>query len=259
MKLHLAYSTCPNDTFIFGPMALGLVDSLDFTFEHTLTDIKDLNALAQTGTPDIVKISYAAYPAVAQQYQLLEAGSALGRGCGPLLVTHKPYTLADLARLRIAIPGADTTAARLLRLFAPDAQHLTVVRFDEIMPAVASGQFDAGVIIHESRFTYPQFGLHLLQDLGAYWEATTGLPIPLGGIVAHRRLGPEVIQAFDHLLQRSVAYAFAHPEAVQPYIQQYAAEIAPEVQQAHIDLYVNQFSLALGPEGHQAIDALLRA
>ncbi len=256
MKFSLAISPCPNDTFIFEPWLSGRIDAEGLEPDVRFADIAELNALARTAAVDVVKLSFFTYHLVRSQYALLEAGAALGRGCGPLLVSRAPMTLEDLPQAVIAIPGRDTTAHLLLEVFAPAARQRRPYVFHEIMPAIARGEVEAGVIIHESRFTYPQYGLHLVQDLGAHWEALTGLPIPLGGIAAQHRLGPEVIARLNRVMHRSVAYALAHPEHPMPFVRAHAQELDEAVMRAHIHLYVNAYTRELGPEGHAAIARL---
>jgi len=260
-QLSLGFSPCPNDTFIFNALVHGqhgqaCVESLNFG-EAALADVETLNGWALAGRLDVTKLSFHALGHVLDQYVLLMAGSALGRGCGPLLVTREDFSPAALPRLTIAIPGRYTTAALLLRMYSPVALTTTVMRFDEIMPAIVAGEVDAGVIIHESRFTFQEHGLLLLQDLGIWWEQETGFPLPLGGIAAKRSLGKEKIQAIDRCVRASVSSAFASPEAGMPYIRQHAQELDDKVIRDHIELYVNPFSLDLGAEGVGAVREFL--
>ena len=254
--LTLGFSPCPNDTFIFHALVSGAVTADGVTFIERLEDVETLNRLARDGTLDITKISYGAIPYLLDKYILLRSGGALGRGCGPLLVAREPMSRDALHGKRIAIPGHYTTANLLLRLYDPALSRGVETVYSDILPAVARGDADAGLIIHESRFTYPEQGLVCLQDLGEWWETETGLPIPLGGILARRSLGDAAIQAVDRVLARSVGYAFAHPDASREYIQTHAQEMDPQVQQQHIDLYVNRFSEDLGPDGEAAVQAL---
>lgn len=254
--LTLGYSPCPNDTFIFDALVHGRVRAEGFSFTERLEDVETLNRLAADGALDVTKISYGAAPGLLRDYVLLRSGGALGRGCGPLIVAREGMTAEDLAGKRIAIPGRNTTANLLLRLFAPGAEPGVEVIYSDIMPAVARGDFDAGLIIHESRFTYPQHGLVKVADLGEWWEATTGLPIPLGGIMARRALGSDAIRRIDGAVRRSVEHAFAHPGDSRPYIRLHAQEMDDAVQQQHIDLYVNEFSRDVGAEGEGAIREL---
>jgi len=258
-RLTLGFSPCPNDTFIFYALVHGQTggESLGFA-EAALADVETLNEWALAGRLEVSKLSFHALGKVLDRYVLLMAGSALGRGCGPLLVAREQITAAALPRLTIAIPGRYTTAALLLRMYSPVALTTRVMRFDEIMPAIVAGEVDAGVIIHESRFTFQKHGLLLLQDLGAWWEQETGFPLPLGGIVAKRSLGKEKIQAIDRCIRASVSAAFASPEAGLSYIRRQAQELDDKVLRDHIGLYVNSFSLDLGEEGVAAVREFLR-
>lgn len=258
MNLTLGYSPCPNDTYIFGALALGHVAAPGLTFDIRLEDVETLNRLALDRALDVTKLSFAALlaPEIEAEYELLASGGALGRGCGPLVVAREPFSPEELAKKRIVTPGRRTTAHLLTRLFTDGATVAAELPFEKIMPAVAAGDFDAGVIIHESRFTFPGFGLHKIVDLGEWWETTTGKPIPLGGIVARRSLGDATIRAVERAIAASLAHAEAHPETVADYIRQHAQEMSDEVQRAHIALYVNEFSRDLGPEGRAAVAEL---
>jgi 1,4-dihydroxy-6-naphthoate synthase len=256
--LTLGFSPCPNDTFMFYPLVHGLVDTGGYSFNERLEDVETLNRLAVKGVLDVTKVSYAALGHFREQYALLRAGSALGRGCGPLLVAKEPIDPAALQGKTIAIPGRYTTAHLLMRLYNPALENFLEMPFHEIMDAVMTGRADAGVIIHESRFTYQGFGLHQLVDLGEWWENETGLPIPLGGIVAKRSLGAATIRSIEQALAAGVDYARSNPEAATRYIREHAQEMNEQVCAAHIGLYVNDFSQQLGPEGEQAIAELLR-
>lgn len=257
-NLTLGYSPCPNDTFIFHALIHGLVGvaGLDLT-GPVLADVETLNEWALSGRLDVTKISCHALGHVLAEYQLLNAGAALGRGCGPLLVAREPLSPEELSTRRLAIPGRLTTAALLLKLFAPSCTNLVPMRFDLIMPAIVEGRVDAGVIIHESRFTYPQHGLLCLRDLGAWWEEESGSPIPLGCIVARRSLGPEQLALLERLIRASVRHAFADPASSRDYIRSHARELDDRVITEHIGLYVNPFSLDLGDAGRVAITRLL--
>ncbi len=257
-ELTLGFSPCPNDTFMFYPLVHGLVDTAGFTYRERLEDVETLNRMALKGELDISKVSCHALGHIRDQYVLLRSGSALGRGCGPLLVANDKVDPTGLRGKTIAVPGRYTTAMLLLRLFDPALDNFIVMPFNEIMDAVLSGNVDAGVIIHESRFTYQGFGLHKLLDLGEWWEAETGLPIPLGGIVARRSLGMETISAVERTLQTGVEYARNHPDQAAGFIREHAQEMSPEVCASHIALYVNEFSVELGREGELAINELLR-
>lgn len=258
-SLSIGFSPCPNDTFIFHALMHGLTIDPRVSFEkELLADVETLNEWALEGRLDVSKVSFHAFGHVLDEYVLLDAGSALGRGCGPLLVAGKALPAGDIAGLKVAIPGNYTTAAMLLRLFAPECDNLVVMSFEKIMPAIVAGEVDAGVIIHESRFTYSQHGLHLVQDLGSWWEESSGFPIPLGGIVARRSLGDEVIAVVQRLVRESVQWAFAHPDSSRQYIREHAQELDEQVTRDHINLYVNTFSEHLGENGVAAICEFLK-
>lgn len=257
--MNIAFSPCPNDTFVFHALVHGLIPDTP-KFNVTYADINITNQLAarQEG-PEILKISYAALPWVLENYKLLPCGGALGRGCGPLVLTKGQQSPTSLAGKRVAVPSERSTAYLLFRLWAAQnvpggIGEIINMPFHEIMPAVRDGQIDAGLVIHEARFTYPTYGLNLLTDLGSWWEEDTGLPIPLGAIIAHRSLDARAIADW---IRKSVEYAWAHPDASKEYVLQHAQELSPEVAQAHIDLYVNEFTANLGGEGFGAIEALL--
>jgi 1,4-dihydroxy-6-naphthoate synthase len=256
-ELSLGFSPCPNDTFIFYALVHGRVASGGVTFRERLEDVETLNRLVLDRALDVSKISFHLLGHIRDDYALLRAGGALGRGCGPLVVAREPVDPAQLRGKRIAIPGRYTTAALLLRLFAPEIDNLVVMPFHEIMGAVAHGEADAGVIIHESRFTYPEYGLHPLLDLGEWWEQETGRPIPLGGIVARRTLGPDTLAVVERSIRESVLLARAHPGEAREYILAHAQEMSDEVCSAHIDLYVNRYSVDLGADGEAAVTTLL--
>jgi 1,4-dihydroxy-6-naphthoate synthase len=257
-SLTLGFSPCPNDTFMFYPLVHRLVDTSGLTFHERLEDVETLNRLALAGELDVSKVSYHALGHIRDQYALLRSGSALGRGCGPLLVARDNLDPADLRGRRIAVPGQYTTALLLLRLLDPRLDNFVVMPFNEIMDAVLTGKAAAGLIIHESRFTYQDAGLHKLVDLGEWWEGETGLPIPLGGIVARRSLGADTIAVIERALRAGVAYARSHPDEAAGYIREHAQEMSDEVCAAHIGLYVNDFSTELGEEGERAVDCLLK-
>lgn len=256
-ELTLGFSPCPNDTFMFYPLVHGLVDTGEIAYRERLEDVETLNRLALQGILDITKVSYHALGHIREEYALLRSGSALGRGCGPLLVAAENYTTEELRGKTIAVPGRYTTALLLLRLFDPQLDNFLVMPFNEIMDAVLRGDADAGLIIHESRFTYQGYGLHKLLDLGEWWEGETGLPIPLGGIVARRSLGADTIRAVERALKDGVAFARANPEAAAGYIREHAQEMGEDVCRSHISLYVNEFSAELGEEGGRAIQCLM--
>jgi 1,4-dihydroxy-6-naphthoate synthase len=242
---------------MFYPLVHRLVATGGLSYRERLEDVETLNLLALRGELDVTKVSYAALGHVREEYALLRSGSALGRGCGPLLVAADNLAPSDLRGRTIAVPGRYTTALLLLLLFDPGLGNFLVMPFNEIMDAVLTGNADAGVIIHESRFTYHGFGLHKLVDLGEWWETETGLPIPLGGIVARRSLGAETIAAIERALKDGVTYARTHPDEAARYICEHAQEMSAAVCAAHIGLYVNDFSADLGVEGEQAIRCLL--
>jgi 1,4-dihydroxy-6-naphthoate synthase len=255
--LSLGYSPCPNDTFIFFALTHGRIPLPGLAFHHRLEDVETLNRLACAATLDLTKISFHALGHLREDYALLRSGGALGRGCGPLLVARRGLSLTELSGRRIAIPGSLTTAALLLQLYSADFSNLTVMPFDRILPAVRDGLADAGLIIHEGRFTFPDYGLDRLLDLGQWWEEQTGLPLPLGGILARRSLGPELIETLEEAVRESVAYARSHPDETSAYIRRHAKELDEDVIRGHIDLYVNDFSLDLGDEGLTAVQELL--
>jgi 1,4-dihydroxy-6-naphthoate synthase len=258
MKLSLAFSPCPNDCFMFDAMVHGRIDLEGLEFDVTLADIEALNQSAFAGSVDVTKLSFHAYAYCADSYVLLDAGSALGRNCGPLLISKREIPAGEVAegRVSIAIPGKYTTANFLCGLAFPRAQDKTPVLFSDIEPALLEGRFDAGVIIHENRFTYADKGLRKIVDLGEFWESQTGAPIPLGGIVIRRSLPEDVKARVNRVMRRSVEYAFAHPEASRAYVRAHAQEMDEDVMRRHIELYVNEYSVDLGPEGRRAIDVL---
>ncbi|MEU6231867.1 1,4-dihydroxy-6-naphthoate synthase [Kitasatospora sp. NPDC047058] len=258
--LTIAHSPCPNDTFVFHAWTHGLVPGADAP-EVTFADIDVTNGLAERGGPDVLKVSYAALPWVLDEYALLPCGGALGRGCGPLVLT-RPDTGGDLTGRTVAVPSERSTAYLLFRLWAAKAVpggfgEIVVLPFHEIMPAVRDGRVDAGLVIHEARFTYQQYGLHRLADMGEAWEQETGLPIPLGAIIAKRSLGAERLQAITEAIRASVRQAWADPSAGRAYVLAHAQEMDPGVADQHIGLYVNEFTADLGEEGYGAVRALL--
>lgn len=253
MTLSLGYSPCPNDTFIFDALIHGKIDTEGLQFAPVIADVEALNRRAFEGDIDVTKLSYHAFAHLLHQYKLLDAGSALGNNCGPLLVAREHMAPESIAHAAIAIPGRMTTANFLLGLFYPDALNKTEVLFSDIEDAVLSGRYDAGLIIHENRFTYEQKGLVKLADLGERWEQSTGKPIPLGGIVVNRRLPEAVQQKMNRVLRRSVEYAFAHTTDVMPYVRAHAQAMDETVMLAHINLYVNKHSISLGEDGRAAV------
>lgn len=254
--LTIGYSPCPNDTFIFYALVHGKVKVPGITFCEQLEDVETLNRMALEGRLDFTKISYHALGHVREQYALLRSGGALGRGCGPLVVARPGTKLADLKNGFIAVPGKLTTAYLLLRLFDPAIENVTIMTFDRIMDAVSTGEALAGLIIHESRFTYPLYKLEKLLDLGEWWERYSGLPIPLGGILGKRSLGRDKLMAVEEGIRNSLQYARTHTEEVMDYCRQHSQEMDEAVMKSHIDLYVNDFSIDLGVEGLKAVRRL---
>lgn len=252
----LGYSPCPNDTFLFYPLIHGSIPCNGFHFDVRLEDVETLNRLAMAGVLDVCKVSYHAYAHIRERYILLRSGGAMGKGCGPLVVSRKPRAPGELKGKRIAIPGQHTTACLLLQLFEPDLGELIILPFDKIMSAVSAGHVDAGLIIHESRFTYPSYGLHKILDLGEWWETSTGLPLPLGGIAARRSLGQATLAALSSLVRASVEYARRHPSETLSYVRSHSQEMSEEVCASHIALYVNDYSLDPGPDGEKAAELL---
>lgn len=254
MALSLAISPCPNDTFVFHALVHGLVPEAP-PVEVTYADVDVTNTAAERGAYDLVKVSYAALPWLLDDYHLLPCGGALGRGCGPLVLTAGERR--DLAGATVAVPGDRTTAYLLFRLWSAERPpaRIEIVPFHKIMPGVAAGRYDAGLVIHEARFTYPRYGLTALVDLGEWWERDTGLPIPLGAILAKR--GTVDPTAAAEWIRESVRRAWADPEATREYVLTHAQEMEPDVVDQHIALYVNEFTADLGEEGRAAIDALL--
>ncbi len=256
--LTLGYSPCPNDTFIFYALVHGLVPLAGCALQQRLEDVETLNRLALDKRLDLTKVSYHALGRLRADYALLRSGGALGRGCGPLVVARAETDMARLRSRTIAIPGRLTTANLLLQLYGAGFNQVREMPFHTIMSAVEAGEVEAGVIIHESRFTFREHGLFQVLDLGQWWEKETGLPIPLGGILARRDLGADLIAGIDEALRESVAYAFAHPQEPRTYIRNHSQELDDEVIESHIGLYVNDFSLELGEEGERAVEELLR-
>jgi 5,8-dihydroxy-2-naphthoate synthase len=251
----LAYSSCPNDTFVFHAWTAGLLRDAP-PVEVTFADIDITNTAAERCDFDVVKVSYAALPWLLGRYTLLPSGGALGRGCGPLVLAGAPDR--ELSGATVAVPSERSTACLLFRLWAAAGgqcpARIDVVPFAEIMPAVRDGRYDCGLVIHEARFTFAGFGLHALVDLGEWWEQETGLPIPLGAILARRGLPADELAK---VVRESVEYAWAHPDASRSFVATQAAEMSPNVQAQHIALYVNEFTRDLGDEGYAAAEALL--
>ncbi len=255
-ELTFGYSPCPNDTFAFHALAHGLVDA-PFRVRPVLLDIEELNRRAHTGEFDLTKLSVGAFAAVGDRYRMLRSGAALGHGVGPLVVARTAMSLEAAARGPIAIPGRETTAFRLLGLAAPALGAVVEMRYDRILRAVAEGEVAAGLIIHESRFTYAEHGLTQVIDLGDWWERDTGLPVPLAGICARADLDPAVVAAMASAIRASVQHAFDHPEASRAYVRVHAQEMSDAVCDQHIALYVNRHSLDVGEDGMRAIARLV--
>lgn len=254
--LKLGFSPCPNDTFIFDALLHKRFPFL-YDVKAQLFDVEKLNRLALSAEMEISKLSFAAFASVSDKYQILSSGAALGRNCGPLLISKNPVDLGKAGELKVAIPGKYTTANLLLSIFFPELTHKTEVVFSDIEQGVLNGYFDIGLIIHESRFTYAQRGLLKVADLGECWESKFNRPIPLGCIAIRRDLPQDLKESIQNGIAESVKWAFAHPQDSRDYIQANAQELSSEVQQKHIDLYVSQFSIDLGVEGREAINLLL--
>jgi len=257
-ELTFRYSPCPNDTFAFHALIHGLVDTW-LTFRPVLLDIEELNRRAHDGAFDLTKLSVGAFAAVGNRYALLRSGAALGKGVGPLVVTREPVSFDTAIQGRVAIPGRETTAFRLLRLAAPSLGETVELRYDRILHAVANGEVEAGLIIHESRFTYADHGLFKAIDLGDWWEQETQLPVPLAGICARSDLDAAVCAEAERAIRASVQYAFDHPDASRDYVRAHAQEMSAEVCAQHIALYVNEHSLDIGDDGLAAIQRLVNA
>jgi 1,4-dihydroxy-6-naphthoate synthase len=258
MSLTLGFSPCPNDCFMFDAIVHRRIDLEGLAFTVVMDDVEALNQRAFARAIDVTKLSYHAFAYCASDFALLDAGSALGRGCGPLLIARRAIEPEEVAGggLRIAIPGKYTTANFLLELAFPRARDKSALVFSAIEDAVLDGRFDAGLIIHENRFTYQAKGLKKIVDLGEFWERTTGTPIPLGGIALQRSLPADVQQRVNRVMRRSVEYAFAHPDASRAFVRAHAQEMSDDVMRQHIELYVNDFSIDLGVEGRRAVALL---
>lgn len=266
MTLSLAYSPCPNDTFAFHAMVHNLIDMEGLFFSVELADIEQLNKRAEQEKYDVCKLSYHAFFYLCDRYAMLRSGSALGYNNGPLFVTKRESTSLfnedgsvsrrNLAGLNVAIPGEKTTAALLLRVAYPECTKLTPVIFSQIEERVLSGEFDAGVLIHEGRFTYERKGLKLIEDLGSFWHISTGLPIPLGGIAISRRFNGELLQKVNRVLKRSIEFAFKNPELSKDYVCSNARELDADIQKKHIELFVNDYSIDIGEVGINAVYTL---
>lgn len=256
MRLTLGFSPCPNDTFIFDAMVNGQIDTRGITFDYVMEDVETLNKWAEQSKLDITKLSFHTFLHTTAKYALLHSGSALGAGVGPLLVAKEPIEPAKIDTLKIAVPGLNTTANLLLTLAYPQAENKTALVFSEIEAAVLNGEYDAGLIIHESRFTYQQRGLTKLIDLGDWWEQTTHAAIPLGGIVIRRSIDKDLCATVDSIIKKSLAYAWQHYPELSSFVTENAQEMQEEVMRKHINLYVNEYTTDLGEKGRSAIAIL---
>lgn len=259
----LAFSSCPNDTFIFKAIANGLIDLKGYAFDLVMEDVETLNQQAIKGKYEITKLSFAAFGTLMDQYALLRSGSALGKGCGPLIISLPGRQLDDSSTPVIAVPGLGTTAFHLFRFYMDERCFKSVqpeivpMGFEKIIPAVLDKKADFGVIIHEGRFVYQAMGTELRADLGQWWEEQTNLPIPLGCIAVKREISPEIVRDIETLIRQSVNHALAHPDKAYDYIQSHAQELDPDVIRQHIELYVNDYSKQIGEKGEKAITTFL--
>jgi 5,8-dihydroxy-2-naphthoate synthase len=258
MKLTLGFSPCPNDTFIFDAMVHGRIDTEGLEFDYFLADVEELNRRAISSAVDITKVSYHAYAYIAENYLILDSGSALGRKNGPLLVSRQLISSSDFPRARIAIPGRFTTANLLFSIAWPDAVNKAEYLFSDIPSAILKGDVDAGLIIHETRFTYEKLGLTRIADMGEFWEELTGLPVPLGAIVISRNIPEEVAFKVNRIVRRSLEYAYKDSVASRGFVAENATDIDSVVMNDHIRLFVNEYTLDLGINGREAIEELYR-
>ena len=257
-KLTLAFSRCPNDTYIFDAMIHHKIDTEGLEFDVCFADVEQLNQSAFQQKFDITKLSYHAYSYVSEHYILLHSGSALGNNCGPLLISKKIVNETEIEKSRVCIPGKYTTANLLFSLKYPNAKNKEFIIFSEIENKVLNDEFDAGLIIHENRFTYEQHGLKKIIDLGAFWEQTYNVPIPLGGIAIKRTIENEIQLAVERIIKRSIEFAFENPDSSKDFVAQHSQEMSAEVCQQHIQLYVNKYSLDLGFDGEFAVNTLYK-
>lgn len=255
-KLTLGFSSCPNDTFIFDAMIHHKIDTEGLEFELIIADVEELNKRAFEAELDITKISFNAFTRLTNQYILLDSGAALGENCGPLIIANEKMPIAALNSKKIAIPGVNTTANLLMTFSFPQAENKIEMLFSDIENAVIEGKVDAGLIIHESRFTYQDKGLIKLADIGEIWETKTGTPTPLGGIIAQRNLGNELLEKINRVLRRSVEFAFKNPKSGLEFIRLHSQEMSEEVMYKHIELYVNEHSISLGNSGRKSVEKL---
>jgi 5,8-dihydroxy-2-naphthoate synthase len=258
MKMTLGFSPCPNDTFIFDALVNKKIDTEGFEFELFLEDVQTLNQWALENKLDISKVSYGVYPLLLEHYALLDSGGALGKGVGPLLISNRAMPDSDVNKLKVAIPGKNTTAHVLFSLAFPDFPNKEFMLFSAIEEAVLQGTVDCGVIIHENRFTYQQQGLIKWMDLGEYWESMTGLPIPLGGIVVKKSIDPPIREKLNRLIRKSIEFAFKNYPYLGDFIRENSQEMEASVMRQHIDLYVNNYSLSLGEDGQKAVDFFVK-
>ncbi len=254
----LGFSSCPNDTFIFDAMIHDKIDTEGLSFDLIIEDVEELNRRAFNNQLDITKISFNAYTKLVNNYILLDSGAALGENCGPLIITKTKTSINELENKLIAIPGENTTANLLMKLAFPNHNNKKEMLFSDIEKAIIDGEVDAGLIIHESRFTYEDKGLYKCLDIGEYWENKTNTPTPLGGIIAKRELGSELIAKVNRVLKRSVQFAFDNPKDGIDFIKKHSQEMEEEVMYKHIALYVNDYSLDLGIKGKQAVEKLFQ-
>jgi 1,4-dihydroxy-6-naphthoate synthase len=257
MKLNIGFSTCPNDTFIFDALVNGKIDPGDLEFTPLLTDVEELNSMALKGELEVTKLSYHAYGHVSADYRVLDSGSALGWGNGPLMVSKKRIYPDEIINARIAIPGELTTANFLTGIAFPEAQNKKSYLFSDIEDAILDDEADIGVLIHENRFTFHERGLRLIMDLGKFWEEETSMPIPLGGIMVRRDVPEEIQQRIQELIRSSIYFSMHNPGSANEYMRKFAQEMREEIMQKHVDTFVNEFSLSLGEEGRAAISRLL--
>ena len=255
-NISLGFSSCPNDTFIFDAMIHNKIDTENLSFDLVIEDVEELNRRAFNSELDVTKISFNAYTHLVNKYVLLDSGAALGENCGPLIISKNKISMDDLQGKTIAIPGKNTTANLLMSLAFPKHTNKKELLFSDIEQAVLSGDVDAGLIIHESRFTYEQKGLNKILDIGQYWENTTNTPTPLGGIIAKRELDNDLIHKINRVLKRSVEFAFNNPKSGFDFIRKHSQEMSEEVMYKHIALYVNHYSLDLGQDGKKAVEKL---
>lgn len=257
MKIRLNFSTCPNDTFMFDALVNGKIDTKGIDFDVHMADIEELNSIAMTQDVDVSKLSYATYPLIRERFKLLTSGSALGYGSGPLLVSKHRIFPDELSSATVAVPGLHTTANRLLDIAFPEIKEKKYFLFSDIAEAVLSGEVDAGVLIHEERFSYPSKGLRLVADLGEEWENRFHLPIALGAIVVNRSVESDVQHLINSLLEESIRYAFANPLSSREFVKKHARELSDDTIDKHIRMFVNDYSLDIGKEGRAAVEKLL--